>query len=70
MAALMAMMQSMQQDKDTRMSALQAATGTEQPVFAAISTCNDTSQYMVSVATAHADEQQPPTANSDRVSCL
>jgi hypothetical protein len=43
MAALMVVMQSMQNDNATRMSALQAATGTDQPVCAAISTCNETS---------------------------
>jgi hypothetical protein len=68
MAALMAMMQSMQQNNATRLSALQPATDTEQAVCAAISICSDTAQqYMVYVATADADEQQAPTANSDCV---
>jgi hypothetical protein len=67
MAAIMAAMQSMQQDNATRMSALQAATDTEQAVCTAISTCNETIQYMVYVATADTDEQQALTANSDCV---
>jgi hypothetical protein len=67
MAALMAMMQGMQQDNATRMSALQPATDTEQAVSAAISTCNETIQYMVYVATADADEQQAPTKEAHEV---